>query len=90
MEEEMENNQETKPVVKAEATVESPKSQLEEKMSILEQRLNEMAKNASDKADAHADTLVAKWAKQIIDSNFTWAIVGGAGVYVVMSFFICM
>lgn len=87
----MENNQQVKQTFKIEETVEgNPKSQLEEKMAILEQRLNELAKNASVKADAHADTLVTKWAKQIKDSNFTYVIIGGAGVYVLMSFYICM
>lgn len=69
---------------------EAQKSQLEEKLAILEQRLNEMAKNASNKADAKADTLVAAWAKKIIDSRFTYLIVGGAGVYAAMSFYICL
>lgn len=74
----MENNQQNQP------------NPLEEKLAIIEQRLNELAKNANIKADAQADVLVAKWAKQIIDSRFTWAFVVGAAVYAVMSFYICV
>lgn len=70
--------------------MEEGQSKLEEKVALIEQRVNEIAKNVSDKADAQADVLVAKWAKQIIDSRFTWAFLVGAGVYAVMSFYICV
>lgn len=66
------------------------KSQLEERIALIEQRLSEVAKNVSDKADGHADVLVAKWAKQIIDSRFTWAFIAGAAVYAAMTFYICV
>ena len=70
--------------------MEEGNSKLEEKVALIEQRLNEIAKNVSDKADGHADVLVAKWAKQVIDSRFTWAFVVGACVYAVMSLYICV
>ena len=70
------------------------KVQLEARLAVLEQQLNEIASNVNARVDEHADVLVIKWSKKLIDSRFTWAFiaaaVGGLGVYSVMTFYICI
>lgn len=84
----MVDNQEVKPLAQNEAA--TGKTLLEEKLEVMEKRLNELAENVNAKVDAKADTLVAKVSKKIIDSRFTAFIVGGACVYFLMSLYICM
>lgn len=67
-----------------------PSTALEDRIKVLEVKLNETAAKLNAKADAHADNFVAGLAKKVIDSKFTWAFVGGAVVGTVMMFYVCI